>query len=222
MYTSSNLNVWPITEYTSRDVATAFWDTLDPKLGKIIICSFYWDINHSNPPTQMVEAGQFARDKGYMFLVCGDSNAHSTLYNCKDTNKRGKTFELTLAKLDLIPSNRGNKFTFEGGMGRSIIDVTLVTSRFEHRIKNWRVSSKDMKSDHNLIEFEMEVEEPEVVYYTDYKNGNHEQFKKDCESEAANLALKFMNEPATINRVEKRCNSVTEIIQRNAKKTFQT
>ena len=77
-----------------------------------------------------------------------------------------------------------------------------------------------MKSDHNLIEFEMELEEPEVIYYTDYKNGNHEQFKIDCENEASNLALKFMNEPATINRIETRCNSITEIIQRNAKKHF--
>ena len=78
-------------------------------------------------------------------------------------NARGKKLEEMMIKSDLVPVNKGRKWTFQGGMGNSIIDVTMVTSRFADRINNWRVSNKNTFSDHNLIEFEIELEPPPKV-----------------------------------------------------------
>ena len=110
---------------------------------------------------------------------------------------------------------------FEGGMGKSIIDVTMVTSRFSDRITNWKVSNTDMRSDHNLIEFDIEMQAPETITYTDYANGDHEGFKKACEEDAAKMALDLMLIENNIDKVEKRCKMVTESIQANAKKYFK-
>ena len=79
-------------------------------------------------------------------------------------------------------------------MGSSIIDVTMVTTRFADRIKNWHVSNRNMLSDHSLIEFDIELEEPVKFQYIDFQNGDHKQFKKDCEEQAALLALELLNE----------------------------
>ena len=112
----------------------------------------------------------------YVVSASGDMNAHSSLYNCPKTNPRGRKLEDFFSNHDIVPANKGNKFTFEGGMGNSIIDVTMVTSRFADRIRNWRVSNKDMKSDHNMIEFEVELQKPETITYIDYRNGDYNKF----------------------------------------------
>ena len=70
-----------------------------------------------------------------------------------------------MVQADLVPVNIGNRKTFMGGMGNSIIDVTMVTTRFADRIKNWRVSNKNMLSDYNLLEFEVELEAPKKFQY---------------------------------------------------------
>ena len=81
-----------------------------------------------------------------------------------------------MVKADLVSFNVGNRKTFEGGMGSSIIDVTIITTRFADRIINWHVSNRNMYSDHNMIEFKVEIEEPKKHQYIDCQNGNHKQF----------------------------------------------
>ena len=78
-----------------------------------------------------------------------------------------------------------------------------------------------MFSDHNLIEFEVEMEPPQKYQYIDYKYGNHDKFKKECEEQAAILALELLSEEKRINLIEKRCNRITDIIQSTAKKYYK-
>ena len=221
IFTSSNLHIWPMPSLTNEDVATALFDTHDPKIGKLVLCSFYWDILEKEVPDMFIKVTEFAKANGYILITGSDTNAHSTLWNCISDNKRGKKLEDLMIQADLVPVNIGNKHTFHGGMGSSIIDVTLVTTRFADRIKNWHVSNRNMLSDHRLIEFDIELEEPVKFQYIDFQNGDHKQFRKDCEEQAALLALDLLNEEKKISLIEKRCNRLNDIIQTNAKKHFQ-
>ena len=221
IFASSNLHIWPIPSLTNGDVATALFDTHDPKVGKLVLCSFYWDILEKEIPAAYLKVAEFARSNGFILITGSDTNAHSTLWNCAKDNTRGKKLEEMMIKADLVPVNRGNKWTFQGGMGNSIIDVTMVTSRFANRIKDWRVSNRNTFSDHNLIEFEVDIEPPQKYQYIDYKYGNHDKFRKDWEEQAALLALELMHEDKRISLIEKRCNRITEIIQNTSKKYYK-
>ena len=221
IFTSANLHIWPMPSLTNKDVATALFDTHDPKIGKLVLCSFYWDILEKEIPEMFHKVAEFAKANGYILVTGSDTNAHSTLWNCIQDNTRGRKLEDFMIQADLIPVNTGNKKTFHGGMGSSIIDVTMVTTRFADRVKNWQVSNRNMLSDHSLIEFDIELEEPVKFQYIDFKNGDHKQFKKDCEEQAALLALELLNEDKKISLIEKRCNKLSSIIQANAKKHFK-
>ena len=191
---SLNLHIWPMPSLTNKDVATALFDTHDPKVGKLVLCSFYWDIQESEIPDMFIKVTEFAKSHVYILVTSSDTNAHSTLWGCVKDNKRGRKLEELMIQADLVPVNVGNKKTCSGGMGCSIIDVTMVSTRFADRIKNWRVSNRNMLSDHSMIEFEVELEAPEKFQFIDYKDGNVEQFRKDCEEQAALLALELLNE----------------------------
>ena len=93
IFASSNLHVWPMPTYTNRDIATALLDTHDPQVGKIVLCSFYWDILENEIPDMYLRVADFARSNGYILVTGSDSNAHSTLWNCVKDNKRGKKLE---------------------------------------------------------------------------------------------------------------------------------
>ena len=40
-----------------------------------------------------------------------------------------------MIQIDLMPENRGNKMTFNSGMGSRMTDVRMFTTRFAERIK---------------------------------------------------------------------------------------
>ena len=61
-----------------------------------------------------------------------------------------------------------------------------------------------------MIELEVEMEEPEKYQYIDFKNGNHKQFRKDCEEQAALLSLELLNQEKKISLIESRCNKLTQ------------
>ena len=113
--------------FTNEDVATALFDTHDPKVGKIVLCSFYWDILEKEIPEMFKKVTEFAKSNGYILLTGSDTNAHSTLWNCIKDNARGKKLEDLMIQADLVPANVGFAKTFNGGMGSSITEVTMVT-----------------------------------------------------------------------------------------------
>ena len=60
------------------------------------------------------------------------------------------------ARNDLIALNRGRKFTFRRGAGRSIIDLQIAAHRLASRISDWSVLEVITLSDHRCIEFNLE------------------------------------------------------------------
>ena len=50
IFASSNLHIWPMPSLTNEDVATDLFDTHDPRVGKLLLCSFCWDILDKDIP----------------------------------------------------------------------------------------------------------------------------------------------------------------------------
>ena len=109
IFASSKLHIWPMPSLTNEDVVTALFDTHNPKVGKLLLCSFYWDILEKEIPELYWKAADFAKSNGYILVTGSDTNAHSTLWNCDKDNARGKKLEEMMIKSDLVPVNKGRK-----------------------------------------------------------------------------------------------------------------
>ena len=82
-------------------------------------------------------------------LVASDSNAHSTVWNCSKTDRRGELVEDFLITNNLQCVNVGNRPTFRSGAGRTpIIDITFANYSLATSIYNWKVDSDLHISDH--------------------------------------------------------------------------
>ena len=70
-----------------------------------------------------------------------DTNSHCTLWNCVNTNSRGEFVEDFIIQNNLQCLNVGNNWTFQGPMGKSIIDVTISNYSLATKISNWKVEN---------------------------------------------------------------------------------
>ena len=92
-------------------------------------------------------------------IIGADSNAHSQLWMSKTANQRGEIFEDFISMNGLFVCNTGNKFTYDCATGKSIIDITLVSSTLVDRVKNWVVQDVNYFSDHKLISFSFDFKQ---------------------------------------------------------------
>ena len=68
-------------------------------------------------------------------VICSDTNAHSTLLGCTNSDERGHMVEDLISTNHLQVLNEGNAFTFQTSRSASIIDVTLVNDSVRRRIQ---------------------------------------------------------------------------------------
>jgi len=80
-----------------------------------------------------------------------NSNARSTSWH--DTiNNKGKHLEENISSKQLqIMNETSTKPTFENRIGKSKIDLTIVTSNLLLRITDWKISEEESNSDHSII-----------------------------------------------------------------------
>lgn len=222
LYTSKNIHTWPLHEYSNRDVTSAIMDTHDPRFGRVMLISLYWDINDREEPNICNNAVRFANDQGYTVIIGADTNAHSVLFGGKETNTRGRRFEEFLARNNLDIANKGNRNTFVGEQGHSIIDVVAISTDFRDNIKKWRVTDKEVHSDHRLIEFNIDVVKQETIYKTDIHDGNDKDFQLKMEERAENIMAKYKNNTNTIRDLEHLTDDFTTCITSITKETYKT
>ena len=75
-------------------------------------------------------------------LIASDSNAHSTVWNCPRTDRRGKLVEDFLISNNLQCVNVGNRPTFCNGAGNMfIINITVANYSLATSIYNWKVDN---------------------------------------------------------------------------------
>ena len=156
---SNHLNMWPISELCSRDMAVGLLK--GSKLGDMYVVSLYCDQEAKRAvPPQFKKFRKLARKEKRQVLVFMDSNAHSeTLWSSKSTDSRGREWENFIENdRELTISNIGDHFTFMSKRGQTIIDVTLSTPRLAERISQWGVVDSVPNSDHLSIEMILHLE----------------------------------------------------------------
>ena len=133
LYYSRDLDIQPFMEYTGPDIATGVW-TLPLEEGSeskrtLVVTSVYMDINESKvwPEKFLKLVDKCNNDKTEILILC-DSNAHSTAWGERDTNKRGHKVDHLLMHYNLVIHNQGvwpEAHTFRTEKGKSIIDITI-------------------------------------------------------------------------------------------------
>ncbi|KAF0752822.1 Uncharacterized protein FWK35_00015234 [Aphis craccivora] len=100
---------------------------------------------------------------GADWLIGGDFNARSTLWNDTHTDGRGERVEDMIMSSETICCNEGSVPTFQTSMGSAILDLTLASVRVAASISGWKVHENAVTSDHRLITFGYDdIEEGEI------------------------------------------------------------
>ena len=130
---SKGLKISLIEALTSRDTTCINQHNIDEEL---IICSSYQDITIPEVINNIDKCVAHSKKLNKPILVGSDSNVHSQLWMSKTENQRGEIFEDFIALNNLFVCNVGNKFIYDCVIGKSIINVTLVSTSLVDRIKN--------------------------------------------------------------------------------------
>ena len=120
---------------------------------------------------------EYSKATNKELIIGSDSNAHSELWMCESADFRGEIFEDFITQNNLLVCNRDNKYTYDCAIGKSIIDITLVTVSLVDRIKNWKVHDEDYFTDHKLISFRFDFSKPAPTKSRNFKKANWTYFK---------------------------------------------
>ena len=157
---NSNLNIWPIPQFTTRDCTVA---QINLNLHDTFIVSLYLDRTKMSFPDSFIELLHNRGGKGLLIGV--DSNSHSTLWMSEKSDNRGHMIEDLLAEHNLVLLNKGKVCTYRGQNGHSIIDLTFCDPITARNVTDWHVSEEKTSSDHQPIRFNITAQKEKI-----YKN----------------------------------------------------
>ncbi|XP_022163036.1 uncharacterized protein LOC111028618 [Myzus persicae] len=103
---------------------------------------------------------------GADWIIGGDFNARSTLWNDTHMDVKGETVGDMIMAGDMICYNVGSTPTFYTSMVSAILDLTLASVRAAVKVSGWRVVEDAISSDHRLILFDYDWDEVETTTST--------------------------------------------------------
>ena len=156
---TKDVRLWPIDKYCSNDLVVA---AVHHSGGVLVMASWYWDININVIDPLLEDVIIACQRQRIPLVIGGDSNAHSCLWGCEDSNARGYLMEELMALHNLEVRNRGSTSTFCSTRAESIIDITL-TNSWCLPVKDWVVDVSDSFSDHRYIRYTFEVSNISIV-----------------------------------------------------------
>ena len=106
----ADLNPWLVGEFTSRDICCVAF-SVEGRL--VYVASVYLDINLPAIPEEVRGLVDSCNRRGLPLLLGMDSNAHSHLWGCEETNARGEALEELIAGRNLTVMNTGTVPTFK-------------------------------------------------------------------------------------------------------------
>ena len=146
---TAGINTWKVPQFCSKDVIVC-QTKINNKLTFLV--SLYLDGKVLGFPREFEDLMRNIGNNG--ILICTDSNAHSTVWNCPSTDNRGDLVNKLLIDNNLTCCNIGNNPTFISGAGNSsIIDLTITNFRLSQRVRNWHVEQVLHSTDHFRIRF---------------------------------------------------------------------
>jgi hypothetical protein len=99
--------------FISMDLTAVLWKTGRADLPEVVVASAYFDIELANTvPRELERLLRYCSRQGKRVLLLADTNAHSSMWGCDDTNRRGEDLEDFILGNDLAICNIGNHRTF--------------------------------------------------------------------------------------------------------------
>ena len=148
-------NCTPLTQFTSRDIATIRLNTFTPAKD-LILSSFYWDFTTTKLPDILIDLCQFAHTSSLPLIIAGDVNAHHISWGSTNTNKRGEMLMDLILKFNLSVFNDGSK-TFHNILRSEVLDITFGNIQGTQLLSSWQASPIPSLSDHEIIQFDLDV-----------------------------------------------------------------
>ncbi|XP_075210240.1 uncharacterized protein LOC142317567 [Lycorma delicatula] len=103
-------------------------------------------------------------------VLMGDFNCKVTLAGSNHTNRRGEIFGNMMMAVGLVCLN-DNSCTFEARGHRSVLDLTLINSRWDPSLFQWRVLREETASDHFVTLMTMKEALPPIACPCGYPRG---------------------------------------------------
>jgi len=140
----------------------------------------------------------YAKEMGIVLAI--DSNARSTTWHDILTNKRGKVMEEFLISRHLhIANEESHCTTFQTCRGASNIDLTVINNTALKILQDWNIFDQESCSDHNIIQFEIGKEKPQV-------------------EKTNNSGIKYIVTKANIGKFQERIMQALEQVARDTRK----
>ncbi len=126
--------------------------------------SYYLDINVTVMLQKLDLLLELCDSKRIPLIMGADYNAHSVLWGCQETNKRGEDLEGLILRFYLHIANSGGEYTVSTSQENSIIGITLTNPSTPSSFlpRSLRVLSEESYSDHKYLAFELGEFEEEV------------------------------------------------------------
>ena len=165
---SKGLKIFLIEALTSRDTTCINLHNSDEEL---VICSSYQETNNID------KCVEYSKTNNKDIIIGADSNAHSELWMSESANQRGEILEDFITLNNLFVCNIGNKYTYDSATGKSIIDITPMSTLLVDRVSNWKVHDENYFTNHNLISFSINFKKQPPVVFRNFKKANWSYFK---------------------------------------------
>ena len=194
---NKNIDTLLITQLSDEDVTV-----METRVGSatLVIASMYFDIKRSIEIdlNKMQAIITYAKEMGIIFAI--DSNARSTTWHDILTNKRGKVMEEFIISRHLHIANEESHYTtFQTCRGASNIDLTVINNTALKILQDWNIYDQESCSDHNIIQFEIRKEKPQV-------------------EENNNSGIKYIVNKANIGKFQERIMQALEQVARDTRK----
>ncbi|CAB4045864.1 Hypothetical predicted protein, partial [Paramuricea clavata] len=171
------LKPWLVEEFTDMDMATVAIKSG----GKVVyMASIYLDINLPVEKVKMTELIQCCHRKKIPLVMGLDTNSHSPLWGCEETNPRGQHLEEIIHSSGISVLNCGDEPTFQTLNGSSIIDVTMVNEEalVNLNLQEWQVDLTESLSDHKYLTFKFGSFIPNMEQRRNFRKANWEKFSE--------------------------------------------
>ena len=185
---------WPMDEFTNRDMATAM---IRLEGGDFCVASLYLDIDYKVNNESFIQLIERCESQGTPLIMGLDSNAHSQLWGCEESNQRGEELEAILLEHEMVVLNQDDVPTFITEKGKSIIDITIANRYAIEKwdFEDWRVDLQESFSDHRYITFSGGTFVPEKREVRNLNKTNWTKFREQL----ANVEWLTVDESSNLN-----------------------
>lgn len=146
----------PMTEFIARDIVAIKVEVPTARgTTEVCIASAYFPGDVEDvPPPEIVYFVDYCKRMNLQFVIGCDANAHHTIWNSSDINKRGEDLLCYISSNNIDICNTGDSPTFMNAIRQEVLDLSLCSDLLSERIVNWHVSDEESLSDHKHIRFD--------------------------------------------------------------------